>query len=67
MEQNFIPNILICGDKQEFISKVAQRAFKIVGQIEFIGDNVNFFQTGKFLLDGETHNYTDLQNIPGGG
>lgn len=67
MEKNFIPNILICGDKQEFLSQVAQRAFKIVGQIEFIGDNVNFFQTGKFLLDGEFHDHTEFQNILGGG
>ena len=63
----FIPNILICGDKSEFLANVGERAYKIVGQIEFVGDNFNFFQDGKFLLNGEFHDYTELTNILGGG
>lgn len=71
INSGFIPNILICGDKSEFLSKVIQRPFKIVGQIEFFGEfegkPFNFFQDGKFLLDGKFHNYQELINIIRGG
>ena len=66
----FIPNILICGDKSEFLANVGKRAYKIVGEVKFFGehegDNFNFFQDGKFLLDGEFHDYKELRNIIGG-
>ena len=63
MEKNFIPNILICGDKAEFLANVVERAYKIVGEVKFVGDNFNFMADGKFLLNDETHEYKELPNL----
>ena len=60
MEKNFIPSVLICGDKEKFLANVGKRPFKIVGQIKFVGDNFNFVKDRKFLLDGKLHNDKDL-------
>ena len=73
--EKFIPNILICGDKAEFLSKVGNRPFNVVGEIKLIGsvDDVqfNFFKDGKFLLNNEFHQWQDLSamlnNSAGGG
>ena len=34
---NFIPKILLCGDEAEFLSRVGQRPFKIVGRLPIAG------------------------------
>ena len=34
---NFIPKILLCGDEAEFLSRVGQRPFKIIGRLPVAG------------------------------
>lgn len=54
-ENIFIPRILLCGDKEEFLSRVGQRLFELAGQVEFFDE--------KFLLDGEPVGYERLPNL----
>ncbi len=57
----YVPKILLCGDAAEFYAEVGARPFKIVGQVSFVGEGFNFLRDGKFSLDGEIKNYTELQ------
>lgn len=54
---DYIPKILLCGNKEEFYAQIGQTPFKIVGQIEFIGEAegkaFNFVKEGTFALDGK--------------
>lgn len=62
--EKYVPSILICGDVQEFTQQAADCSFKVAGQIYFFGnfngEIFNFFQDGKFLLNGEFHVHQEL-------
>lgn len=66
-ELNFVPKILLCGDEAEFLSRVGQRPFKIVGRVqlssEVDGQQFNLFRDGKLLLDGKLQHINDLLNM----
>ena len=69
-EKIYTPRILLCGDKANFLEQIGLHPFKIVGEIKFSGEhegkNFNFVEDGKFLLDGNFHEHTELTNILGG-
>ena len=66
-ELNFVPKILLCGDEAEFLSRVGQRPFKIVGRVQLVGEvdgqQFNLFRDGKLLLDGKLQHINDLLNM----
>jgi len=70
-ELNFVPKILLCGDEAEFLSRVGQRPFKIVGRVQLSGEvdgqQFNFFQDGRLFLDGKLRHINDLLNMIRGG
>lgn len=63
----FIPKIFLRGDKAEFFAQVGQRPFKLVGEINFVGEvdgkEFNFLRDGKFSIDGKLHDYQELPQI----
>ena len=66
----FVPRILLCGDKEYFFSHVGQRPFEIVGQVEFLGESGHEFdllREGKFLLDGNLLDLSELSKMIQGG
>lgn len=67
LDKNFIPKVLLCGDKAEFLAAVAQRPVQLVGEIKFSGQGFNFPADGKFLLNDELHNHQELAPILRGG
>ena len=71
MGLQFIPQILLCGDEAEFLARVGQRPFKIVGNVKIFGEvdgqPLNFLQDGKIVLDGKLQNFGELLNRVGGG
>ncbi len=56
-EKNFVPKVLLCGDKDEFYATIGDIPSKIVGQVEFFSDKkgnaFNFKNDKKFALDGK--------------
>ena len=70
-ENFFVPKILLCGDRAEFLARVNQRPFQLVGQIAFSGNaenkNFNLLKDGHFAINGKLFNYTDLVKILTGG
>ena len=70
-DEKFIPKVLLCGDKAEFFAAIGQRPCKFVGEIKFSGEvneqEFNFTADGKFLLNGELHNYQELAPLLQGG
>ena len=70
-ENYFVPKILLRGDKAEFLARVGQRPFKIIGEINFVGEaegqQFHFLRDGKFSLDGKLKNYQELTTILKGG
>lgn len=70
MGLQFIPQILLCGDEAEFLARVGQRPFKIVGNVKIFGEvdgqPLNFLQDGKIVLDGKLQNFGELLNRVGG-
>lgn len=69
--KNFVPKILLRGDKAEFFAQVGQRPFKLVGEINFVGEvdgtQFHFFRDGKFSIDDKLHDYQELPQILRGG
>lgn len=67
----YVPKILLCGDRAEFFAEIKNRPVKIAGQVDFFGEaegqNFNFFQDGKFSLDGRLHNYNKIAELLRGG
>ena len=63
----YIPRILLCGDRAEFLSEIGERPFVIVGQIEFFGEaegqKFDLFQDGRFSIDGKLQQNNMLQLI----
>lgn len=53
----FVPRILLCGEESDFLSRVTQRPFKIVGSVKFFGEvegqQLNFPQDDKIYLNGK--------------
>lgn len=70
-ETSFIPNILLCGDEAEIISRLGNRLFKIVGHVKFDGEinrqKFNFARDGKFLLEDKICVSEDLLKMIRGG
>ena len=68
---NFIPQILLCGDEAEFLSRVGQRPFKIVGHVKLFGEvdgqPLNFLQDAKLFLNGKLQHFDELLKCLGGG
>ena len=69
---NFIPQILLCGDEAEFLSRVGQRPFKIVGHVKIFGEvdgqPLNFLQDGKIFLNDKLQHFGELlKSLCGGG
>ena len=61
----FIPRILLCGDKEEFFSRVGQRLFNFIGQIKFFDEEseLDFLRDKKFLLNDELIAEDKLRDI----
>ena len=63
----FVPRILLCGDEMEFILRVGQRPFKIVGHVQFRGETngqkFDFAQDGKLLLNDKILNAVELSKM----
>ena len=63
-ELSFVPKILLCGDEAEFLSRVGQRPFKIVGRVQLSGEvdgqQFNLFRDGKLLFDGKLQHINEL-------
>ena len=57
-ELNFIPKILLCGDEAEFLSRVGERPFKIIGHAYIFGKGFNFVQDNKIFFKDK------LQDLP---
>lgn len=70
-ELNFIPQILLCGEEAEFLSRVGQRPFKIVGHVKLFGEvdeqPLNFLQDGKIFLNGKLQHFGELLKSLWGG
>ena len=70
-ENYFVPKILLRGDKAEFFARIGQRPFKLVGEINFVGEaegqQFHFLRDGKFSLNGKLHGYQELVTILKGG
>ena len=66
-ETVFVPKILLCGDAAEFLARVGQRPFELVGQIKFVGEvdgqPFNFLRDGKFLLNDNLIGYEELPKM----
>lgn len=63
--EKFVPNILLCSDKTEFLSQIGDRPVNIVEQIFFHaiigGKSKNFLNDKKFFMDGGLF---DLEVLP---
>ena len=63
-ELNFIPRILLCGNEQEFFSRIGTRPFKIVGHFEIQGKvgkkEFNFKQDGRSFFNDKVHEFAEL-------
>ena len=63
-EFDFIPKILLCGNEQEFFSRVGNRPFKIVGHIEIQGKvgkkEFNYKQDGRSFFNDKVHEFEEL-------
>ena len=57
-EFSFVPKILLCGDEAEFLSRIGERPFKIVGQAQISGDGFDFVQDNKIFFNDK------LQDLP---
>ena len=55
---SFVPKILLCGDESEFLSRIGERPFKIVGHAKIAGDGFDFVHDNKILFNDE------LQDLP---
>ena len=62
-ESFFVPKILLRGDKSEFLARIGNRPFKMIGQINFVGDDFNFLNDGKFSVDEKTYGVAELKNL----
>lgn len=61
-ELSFVPKILLCGDEAEFLSRIGERPFKIVGQAKIAGEvdrqRFDFVQDNKIFFNNR------LQDLP---
>ena len=66
-ENYFVPKILLRGDKAEFLARVGQRPFKLIGEINFVGEaegqQFHLLRDKKFSLDGKLKDYQELSKI----
>ena len=66
-ELDFVPNILLCCDETEFVSKVWNKFFNIVGHVQFSGEIdgklFDFVKDGKVLLNGELQDVSVLDEL----
>ena len=70
-ENYFVPKILLRGDKAEFFARIGERPYKLVGEINFVGEaegqQFHLLRDGKFSIDGKLHGYQELIKIIKGG
>lgn len=70
-EKIFVPNVLLCGDREDFYSRIGGRPCKIVGQVEFAsnakGGEFNFLHDKKIALNGEIKDAAELAKFLRGG
>lgn len=68
-ENIFIPKILLCGDREEFFSRVGKRLFNLVGNIKFFDEKIglDFSRDKKILLNNELIEQEQLSSILWGG
>ena len=66
-ELSFIPRILLCGDEQEFFSRIGNRPFKIVGHVEVQGKvgkkEFHFGQDGRIFYNDKLHDFNELSEF----
>ena len=71
LSSNYVPNILLCGDEQEFFARVDKRPFKIVGHVKLFGvvdgQPLNFLQDDKLFFDGKIQPASELSKTLKGG
>ena len=65
--KHYVPKILLCGDTAEFLSKVAQRPFKIVGQLQIFGEvdgqKFNLNKDGKVFFNDKLQDFDALKDF----
>ena len=70
-ENYFVPKILLRGDKAEFLARIGERPYQLVGEINFVGEaegqQFHLLRDGKFSIDGKLHGYQELITIIRGG
>lgn len=63
MNEGIVPKIYLCGDKTKFFAWIGQRPFKLAGVLKFFGDDLDFREDGKFLLDDKICERDEIKNI----
>ena len=61
-ELSFVPKILLCGDEAEFLSRIGERPFKLVGHAQIAG--VVDGQSFDFVRDNKIFFNNELQDLP---
>ena len=61
-ELNFVPKILLCGEPADFLSRVGQRPFKIIGRAYISGEIKS--QRFDFVQDNKIFFNDELQDLP---
>lgn len=60
----FVPRILLCGEEADFLTRVSQRPFQIIGSVKFFGEvdgqRLNFPQDDKIYLNGKFQTLNDF-------
>lgn len=57
-ESSFVPKILLCGDEAEFLSRIGERPFKIIGHAQISGEDFDFVRDNKIFFNDK------LQDLP---
>lgn len=69
--ENYIPRIMLCGDESEFLARVDNRPYKIIGQLKISGEvdgqQFNVIQDKKVFFNDELQDFDALKNFLLGG
>ena len=69
--ENYIPRIMLCGDESEFLARVDNRPYKIIGQLKISGEvdgqQFNVTKDKKVFFNDELQDFDALKNFLLGG
>ncbi|MBR4384756.1 MAG: DUF4422 domain-containing protein [Selenomonadaceae bacterium] len=69
--ENYIPRILLCGDETEFLARVDNRPYKIIGHAKISGEvdgqQFNIIKDEKVFFNDELQDFNALKNFLLGG